>query len=91
LSIYPFQGYKSGIRRKHKEDATRTAQKIIPNVALTKRAHLFEQTGVPRHKSPRIITWTHLLTSQRKMELGEAQLGSVELQVRPNLDAFRAS
>jgi hypothetical protein len=53
-------------------------QKILSCVTLTKRSHLADQTGVPRHESPRINIWAHLSVSQRKAELGEAHLGLAE-------------
>jgi hypothetical protein len=55
------------------------------------RAHLADQTGAPRPKSPRITTRAHISASQRKVEPGKLHLGLAKPQVRPNLDGFPAA
>jgi hypothetical protein len=59
----------------------KSTQKILSCVTLTKRAHLVDQTGAPRHESPRINIRAHLSVSLRKAELVEAHLGLAEPQV----------
>jgi len=72
--------------RENTSKQRRNTQKILFCISLTKRAHLAEETGTPRHKHKRYKTRTHLSASQRKVGLGELHLGPVDPLSRPTLD-----
>jgi hypothetical protein len=86
LDNKPFQGYKSGIRRKHAEDAIEMHRRSSPSV--TKRAHLTEQTPLSRGESIRITTRTHMPASQRKVVPGRHHPGSTEPGRLPGCQIF---
>jgi hypothetical protein len=70
------------MQEKHIED---------PDLCLTyKEAHLAEQTGAPRHESPRIITRRTCQPARGRWP-GERHLGLADPQGRPNMDAFSAA
>jgi hypothetical protein len=55
---------------------------------MDQRAHKSNQTGAPRHGSPRIKVRAYMAAIKRKTDLGECHLGSAEPLDRPNLDGL---
>jgi hypothetical protein len=86
--VYDFRNTSPQQERNEYKMQAKCIEDPILRLPKDKRAHLAEQTVLPGHESPRIITRAHLLANQRKAVPGRHHPGSVELGRLPGCPIF---